>query len=94
MMDRFQLYYEPSESRKKYRGKGLGALVSPSDGVGVVLPLLGMVVLGNGAELGVAVEQVGEEDAGSHGDGGLSEEVMSYYVSSFSRVSEEVTSMK
>ena len=53
-----------------------------------------MVVLGNGAELGVAVEQVGEEDAGSHGDGGLHEEVMSYYISSLSRLSEEVTSMK
>ena len=52
-----------------------------------------MVVLGNGAELGVAVEQVGEEDAGSHGDGGLSEEVVSY-ISSLSSVSEEVTSMK
>ena len=72
----------------------MGAFVSPCDGVGVVLPLLGMVVLGNGAELGVAVEQVGEEDAGSHGDGGLSEEVMSYYISSLSSLSEEVTSMK
>ena len=71
----------------------MGAFVSPCDGVGVVLPLLGMVVLGNGAELGVAVEQVGEEDAGSHGDGGLSEEVVSY-ISSLSSVSEEVTSMK
>ena len=69
-------------------------MLSPGDGVWVVLPLLGMVVLGNGAELGVAVEQVGEEDAGSHGDGGLHEEVMSYNVSSLSSVSAEVTSMK
>ena len=69
-------------------------MLSPGDGVGIVLPLLGMIVLGNGAELGVAVEQVGEEDAGSHGDGGLHEEVMSYYISSSSSVSEEVTSMK
>ena len=68
-------------------------MLSPCDGVGVVLPLLGMVVLGNGAELGVAVEQVGEEDAGSHGDGGLSEEVISS-VSSLPSVSGEVTSMK
>ena len=35
------------------------------DGVGVVFPFLGIVVLRDGGELGVAVEQIGEGDESS-----------------------------
>ena len=36
---------------------------SPSDGVTEVLPLLGIVILRNGSQLGVAAHEVGQEDA-------------------------------
>ena len=42
---------------------------SPSDGVTEVLPLLGIVILRNGSQLGVTAHEVGQEDAQAAGNG-------------------------